>query len=180
MAASAAAELGTGDARDLTRIADRAASESGGRVLVVDGTRGSLPTQETRPATTATGRRSRARSTDRIAQGRRFSDTLGESLLFTAVPIVLRTSVGGAVRVTQSVDAIEQEGATRIVLGLIGIGVIALVLGLAFAWFLAGTLARPLQRLAATARRVEAGDLGARASPRARRRLARSRRPSTT
>ncbi|HET9324949.1 MAG TPA: HAMP domain-containing sensor histidine kinase, partial [Gaiellaceae bacterium] len=38
-----------------------------------------------------------------------------------------------------------------------------LVLGLAFAWFLAGTLARPLQRLAATARRVEAGDLDARA-----------------
>ena len=36
VAASAAAELGTGDARDLTRIADRAASESGGRVLVVD------------------------------------------------------------------------------------------------------------------------------------------------
>ena len=36
VAASAAAELGSGDARDLTRIADRAASESGGRVLVVD------------------------------------------------------------------------------------------------------------------------------------------------
>ena len=65
---------------------------------------------------------------------------------------------------TQSVDAIDRR-VRRDVLGLIGIGVIALVLGLAFAWFLAGTLARPLQRLAATARRVEAGDLGARAEP---------------
>ena len=100
----------------------------------------------------------------RIAQGRRFSDTLGESLLFTAVPIVVGDSVGGAVRVTQSVDAIDRR-VRRDVLGLIGIGVIALVLGLAFAWFLAGSLARPLQRLAATARRVEAGDLGARAEP---------------
>ena len=50
-------------------------------------------------------------------------------------------------------------------LGLVGIGAIALALGLAFAWVLAGTLARPLQRLAATARRVESGDLGARAEP---------------
>ena len=80
------------------------------------------------------------------------------------MPVVVGGDVGGAVRVTQSVDAIDRR-VRRDVLGLIGIGLIALVLGLAFAWFLAGTLARPLQRLAATARRVEAGDLGARAEP---------------
>jgi signal transduction histidine kinase len=68
------------------------------------------------------------------------------------------------VRVTQSVDAIDQR-VRRDVLGLIGIGLLALALGLAFAWVLAGTLARPLQRLAKTARRVEAGDLEARAEP---------------
>ena len=114
-----------------------------------------------------------------VSQGRRFSETLGESLLFTAVPVVVGGDVGGAVRVTQSVDAIDRR-VRRDVLGLIGIGLIALVLGLAFAWFLAGTLARPLQRLAATARRVEAGDLGARAEPEGSGRTRRSRTPSTT
>jgi len=100
----------------------------------------------------------------RVAQGRRFSDTLGASLLYTAVPIVRGEDRVGAVRVTQSVEAIDRR-VRRDVLGLIGIGLIALVLGLAFAWVLAGTLARPLQHLAATARRVEAGDLEARAEP---------------
>ena len=100
----------------------------------------------------------------RIAQGRRFSDTLGESLLFTAVPIVRGDDRVGAVRVTQSVDAIDRR-VRRDVLGLVGIGLIALVLALGFAWVLAGTLARPLQRLAIAARRVEAGDLEARAEP---------------
>ncbi len=100
----------------------------------------------------------------RIDQGRRFSETLGESLLFTAVPVVQGADRVGAVRVTQNVEAIDRR-VRRDVLGLIGIGVIALVLGLGFAWLLAGTLARPLQHLASTARRVEAGDLEARAEP---------------
>jgi two-component system OmpR family sensor kinase len=62
------------------------------------------------------------------------------------------------------VEAIDQR-VRRDVLGLAGIGLIAVILGLAFAWVLAGTLARPLQHLAAAARRVEAGDLEARAEP---------------
>jgi two-component system OmpR family sensor kinase len=49
------------------------------------------------------------------------------------------------------------------VLALVGIGAFALLLGLALAWILAETLSRPLRRLAASARRVEAGDLSARA-----------------
>jgi two-component system, OmpR family, sensor kinase len=164
VAASAAAQLRTGDDRDLTRIADRAAKQLGGRVLVV-GRQGRIVADSEDQTGNYRDRPEIATALDgRIAQGRRFSDTLGQSLLFTAVPIVVGDSVGGAVRVTQSVDAIDRR-ARRDVLGLIGIGVIALVLGLAFAWFLAGTLARPLQRLAATARRVEAGDLAARAEP---------------
>jgi signal transduction histidine kinase len=45
----------------------------------------------------------------------------------------------------------------------VAIGGTALALGLALAWFLADSLSRPLRRLAATARRVEEGDLDARA-----------------
>jgi signal transduction histidine kinase len=49
------------------------------------------------------------------------------------------------------------------VLALAAIGGFALLVGLAIAWFLAGSLSKPLRGLARTARRVESGDLGARA-----------------
>jgi signal transduction histidine kinase len=49
------------------------------------------------------------------------------------------------------------------VLALVAIGAFALALGLALAWFLASSLSRPLRNLASTARRLEEGDLEARA-----------------
>jgi len=164
VAASAAGEVQDGHVADLRRLVGQASADSGGRVIVVD--RRGRVLADSAGLTGNYGDRPeiRAALAGGISQGRRFSDTLGESLLYTAVPIVVGTQVGGAVRVTQSVDAIDRR-VRRDMLGLVGIGLIALVLGLAFAWFLAGTLARPLQRLAATARRVEAGDLGARAEP---------------
>jgi signal transduction histidine kinase len=154
------------DTEELGRIAEEAARDLGGRVIVVDSA-GRLVADSSGLRASSYGDRPEIRAAlqeGRIAQGRRFSDTLGESLLFTAVPVVSGDRRVGAVRVTHSVDAIDQR-IRRDVFGLVGIGLIALVLGLAFAWVLAGTLARPLQRLAAAARRVEAGDLAARATP---------------
>jgi two-component system, OmpR family, sensor kinase len=165
VAASASGQMDHRSA--LERIARDAAPELlGGRVIVVDQA-GRLLADSRGLREGSYGDRPEIRTAlvdGRIAQGRRFSETLGESLLFTAVPIVSGEDRVGAVRVTQNVDAIDQR-VRRDVLGLIGIGLIALVLGLAFAWILAGTLARPLQHLAATARRVEGGDLEARAAP---------------
>jgi signal transduction histidine kinase len=154
------------DRDELRRIVREAAEDFGGRVIVVD-SRGRLVADSAGLQQGSYADRPEIRvalQEGRISQGRRFSDTLGESLLYTAVPVVQGDSRVGAVRVTQNVEAIDQR-VQRDVLGLIGIGVIALVLGLGFAWVLAGTLARPLQRLAAAARRVEAGDLDARAEP---------------
>lgn len=163
VAASTATQMD--DRAALQGIADEASGEVGGRVIVVDQT-GRL-VADSAESRGNYGDRPEIRTAlqeGRIAQGRRFSDTLGESLLYTAVPIVRDGRRVGAVRVTQSVDAIDAR-VRRDILGLIGIGLIALVLGLAFAWVLAGTLARPLQHLAAAARRVEAGDLATRAEP---------------
>ena len=67
-------------------------------------------------------------------------------------------------RISQSVDAID-ERVRRDVLGLAAVGLAALAFGLLFAWVLASTLSRPLRGLAAAARRVESGDLEARAEP---------------
>jgi signal transduction histidine kinase len=165
VAASAAAELEDEDVRRLGDIAREAARESGGRVIVVGRNGGLVADSAGLESGSYRDRPEIAAALDgRIAQGRRFSETLGESLLYTAVPVVVGDDIGGAVRVTQSVDAIDRR-VRRDVLGLVGIGAIALILGLGFAWVLAGTLARPLQRLARAARRVEAGDLEARAVP---------------
>ncbi|HET7808920.1 MAG TPA: ATP-binding protein [Gaiellaceae bacterium] len=95
-------------------------------------------------------------------QGERHSDTLGQDLLYTAVPITNNGKVVGAARVTQSLSAVHSR-IRRGVLALVAIGAFALILGLALAWFLASSLSQPLRNLAATARRVEAGDLEARA-----------------
>ena len=95
-------------------------------------------------------------------QGERHSDTLSEDLLFTAVPVVNAGRTEGAVRVTQSVDDVNSE-VRKDTIALVGVAAIVLLLGLGLAWLLAGTLARPLRRLADTARRVAGGDLDARA-----------------
>ena len=104
------------------------------------------------------------------------SDSLDEDLLCTAVPVIRNARTNGAVRVTQSVSAVNDE-VRNDTLGLIGVGVAALALGLAAAWVLAGFLARPPRSLAAAARRVTAGDLEARAperGPREQREVARA------
>jgi signal transduction histidine kinase len=146
--------------RDLVR---RAAGDLGARVIVVDGrgmlradsTGGEVRSFASRPEiSTALG--------GRTAQGERHSQTLGEDLLFTAVPVTNEGRIVGAVRVTQSVQAVNDR-VRRSVLALVAIGAAALAIGLVLAWFLADSLSRPLRKLAKTARRVEEGDLEARA-----------------
>jgi signal transduction histidine kinase len=79
------------------------------------------------------------------------------------VPVVSNARTVGAVRVTQSVEAVNRE-VRGDVIALVGVGVLALLFGLVVAWLLAGSLAKPLRGLAGTARRVADGDLDARAS----------------
>jgi two-component system, OmpR family, sensor kinase len=97
-------------------------------------------------------------------QEERRSDTLDETILATAVP-VLRSGteeVIGAVRVTQSVDAVNRA-TRRATLGLVAIGLLVLVLGLGAGAVIAGQVAGPVRRLDQAARRVAEGDLSARA-----------------
>jgi signal transduction histidine kinase len=86
-------------------------------------------------------------------------------VLSTAVPIVRNGRTIGALEVEQDLDSINAE-VRNDVLALVGIGVLALALGLGVAWILAGSLSRPLHALAGAARRMAGGDLGARAPER--------------
>jgi HAMP domain-containing protein len=153
------------DPRALRSLVSRAAGDLGGRVLVVD-VRGRLVVDS---AGSGLGTRSYASRPEigralagRTEQGIRHSNSLDEDLLVTAVPVVHEGRREGAVRVTQSVAAVQSE-IRRDIVALIGVGAVALLFGLAVAWLLARSLVRPLEALACTARQVAGGDLDARA-----------------
>ena len=163
VAASASGRQG----ESLDRIVETAAGQLGGRVIVVD-EQGRLVSDSAGEGLVGRnyGNRpeiNRALTTGRPAQVRRESDTLEQEVLFTAAPVVDEGELG-AVRISQSVDAIDNR-VRRDVLGLAAVGLAALAFGLLFAWVLASTLSRPLRGLASAARRVESGDLDARAEP---------------
>ncbi len=153
------------DPRSLRSYVNTAGRDLGARVIVVD-SRGVLRADSTvatpRALPYASRPEIRAALSGRRAQGERHSETLGQNLLYTAVPVTNVGRVVGAVRVTQSVSAVHAR-IRRGILALVAIGAFALLIGLCVAWILAGSLSKPLLRLAATARKVEQGDLDARA-----------------
>jgi signal transduction histidine kinase len=163
VAANASGRMG--QPRRLAQVVRAAGNDLGARVIVV-GPRGRLLADSTvrtvLPLSYASRPEIKIAMANGRAQGERHSDTLGQDLLYTAVPVTDKGEVVGVVRVTQSLDAVHSK-IRRGVLALVAIGGFALVIGLALAWFLADSLARPLRNLAVTARRVEAGDLEARA-----------------
>jgi signal transduction histidine kinase len=163
VAASASGRLNRENELDL--LARKVGRDLGARVIIV-GPTGSLLADSARPGIRGVAYGDRpevaAALTGQTVQGRRRSQTLQEELLYTAVPVIAAGKTVGAVRVTQSVAAIDRE-IRRDQYALIGVGVLALIFGLLVAWFVAGSLTRPLRRLAVTARRVGSGDLEARA-----------------
>ena len=151
--------------KQLRRLVVDSGEQLGARVIVV-GRKGLLLADSTQANPQRASYLSRpeiqAALRARRSQGERHSDTLGQDLLYTAVPVTNNGSTVGAVRVTQSIDAVHTR-VRNAVLALIGVGAFALLVGLGLAWFIAGSLSKPLRRLAVTARRVEGGDLDARA-----------------
>jgi signal transduction histidine kinase len=149
----------------LNPLMGRAARAARGRALIVDrrgrviadsGGSGSLGTDYS-------GRPEIARAlTGETNQLRRHSDTLNEDILATAVPVVQGGRTVGAVRITQSVAAVDRA-VRRSTVGLVAIGVLVLLAGIGAALFIAGQFAGPVRRLEGAAERVAAGDLNTRA-----------------
>ena len=176
VAANASGHMGDGP--ELAKLARSSGRTLGARVIVVD-VRGRLLADSTVAAPPNASYASRPEIATALgakrAQGERHSDTLGQDLLYTAVPITNNGKVVGATRVTQSLSAVHSR-IRRGVLALIAIGAFALIVGLALAWFLASSLSQPLRNLAATARVTSRRGRSSPARPSRRR----SRRPSTT
>jgi signal transduction histidine kinase len=94
----------------------------------------------------------------------RHSDTLGQDLLLVTVPVVHFRETVGAVRASEPLGFLQAK-VHRLWLGYGIVGLVAIAVGMTAAWFLAGSLARPVRRLEDAAKRLGAGDLGARAGP---------------
>jgi two-component system, OmpR family, sensor kinase len=179
VAATAADLLRRPGQRGLTALAESAAQSVRGRILIVDAT-GRVVVDSAGPGQVGTSYASRpeikAALAGRQIQLARSSRTLGQDILATAVPIIRNGHPVGAVRVTQSVSAVN-SAVWRAILGLGLLALVVLGVGLLAGGVIAGQVVRPIKRLEQVAKRVAGGDLLARATPegsREQRSLARS------
>ena len=166
VAASASEPLEHHRSGTLGRLAGASARASRGRVIIV-GAGGHILADSAGPASKGDDYSGRPEITAALGgqsyQQTRHSDTLGEDILATAVPVLRAGNVVGAARVTQSVAAVD--GAVRRSLaGIAILGLVVIGLGLAAGALIAQRIARPIGRLAGAADSVTAGELATRAA----------------
>jgi signal transduction histidine kinase len=161
VAATAADLLTPAHRAQLQALVERTAAATRGRVLVVN-RRGTVLADSAGAAMRGESYASRPEIATalrgRSVQEIRRSNTLAADLLTTAAPTVQRGRPAGAVRITQSVAAVDRAvRRSWIALALLGL----LVLGLAAAVgaLVARRVARPVSRLERAAEQVAAGDL---------------------
>jgi signal transduction histidine kinase len=155
------------DSRDVSVVRELARSyarDTGTRVVVVTSTGRSLV--DTAPA--ERGERSyasrpeiRAALRGIVAQGSRPSHTLGQTLLYVAVPVASGGTVRGAVRVSYP-TATADARAHRAWETLAAIGAVVLLIAVALGVVLARIVRRPLESLVSAATELGAGDLSVR------------------
>jgi len=165
VAATATDLLEPSSRRALQSVVDTAAKSVRGRVLIVDAS-GRVLADSAIPSHVGEDYASRPEIVSALkgvkVQTQRSSKTLGEQILATAVPILRDRRTVGAVRITQSVTAVN-AAIRRVEIGLGIVALVVLAIGLTFGAFIAREISRPLLRLERVARRVAAGELQARA-----------------
>lgn len=97
------------------------------------------------------------------AVGTRRSETLGQDLVYSAVPVLTTDSVIGAVRLTYPESVVDNRVSDRL-RGLLLLAAISLALAFVAAFLVATSVVRPLRRLRAQSDMIAAGDLSARAT----------------
>jgi signal transduction histidine kinase len=165
VAATAADLLGARQRSALDTLARTASGSIRGRILIVDAS-GRVLADSSGPAQLGSSYATRPEIKRALSghpiQVQRASQTLGQELLATAVPILRNGRPVGAVRVTQSTAAVH-TAVRRAQFVVVLIGLIVLALGLAAGAVIAAQVGRPIRRLEQVARRVAHGDLTARA-----------------
>ncbi|MHB8242962.1 MAG: sensor histidine kinase [Solirubrobacteraceae bacterium] len=167
VAATSADLLSPPRGKDLAALARSAGASVRGRVLILD-TRGRVLADSAGSSTLGVSYVSPSRPEvtaalhGKAVQTQRASRSLGENILATAVPIVHRARTIGAVRITQSVAAV-QHAINSTVAKLVLVAATVLLLGLLAGALIARQIALPLRRLESAARRIAGGELAARA-----------------
>jgi signal transduction histidine kinase len=166
VAATSADLLSPPNTSALSAVARSSAATVRGRVLVVD-SHGLVLADSAGSATLHTSYRTRpeiaAALRGSAVQAQRQSRTLGESILATAVPVVRGGRAIGAVRITQSVAAVQRAVSSTVAKLALVAGTV-LLLGLLAGGLIARQVALPLRRLEEAAKHIEGGDLSARAT----------------
>ena len=144
----------------LRRIAEKSAESVRGRVIVVDAQGRLLADSAGAPAGLSYDDRPEVEAAlgGTSEQITRNSETLGEEILATSVPVLDRGHPIGAVRITQSIDAVHRAVKTSI-LDIAALAAVVLLLGLVAGALIAQQIARPIRRLDGAARSVAEGDL---------------------
>ena len=134
---------------NLERLVRTAAETVNGRVIVTD-RQGRVIGDSAIPPNVGANYSSRpeirAALGGRAVQEERHSKTLDESILATAEPIRQGEQVVGAVRVTQSIQAIESS-ISRSLLGLGALALLVFAFALGVGWLLANRISRPIVEL---------------------------------
>jgi signal transduction histidine kinase len=136
---------------------------TGGRATIIDARGGSLA-DSTPPAGESFANRPeiQAALAGREAVGWRYSRTLGQRLLYVAVPVASGGRVHGAVRITYPSSFVERRiRRTWLLLG--GTGAVVLATVFLISLWLARSVTRPLRELEAAAASVGRGQLATRA-----------------
>jgi signal transduction histidine kinase len=157
--------LETGLVGDLQPLAEAFARQIGGRVLITDATGVLLADSLQAPGPSPPSYASRPEIAMALA-GRpnwevRPSGSLGYDLLVSAVPVRSSAGIFGAVRISFPMSEVG-NAIHRAWLFLGAIGLVAIVVGLTLAMFLARWVIRPLRSAGSVARRIAGGDLEAR------------------
>ena len=161
------------DAAELEQVSGAALeyrAAGGGRVVIVDSTGIAQVTSDDDQSAVGGDYSSRPEIAEAlsgtVSSGSRYSATLGEQLVFVAVPVLSGVDIIGAVRLTYSEAVVDEEVAERLqVIGIVALLtlIMAGIAGIVFS----GTVTRRLTVLTATTEQLAAGDLTARADPNA-------------
>ena len=149
---------------ELMRIAAEYSSQTGGRVVLVDGNGQSVadsddPTDQSRDFSTRPEIKSALAG--KFSRGSRESSTLDATLFYAAVPVVHDRRVLGVVRASYPATAVEQRS-RAVWVRLFGLAGIVLAFTGVLGWLVATTMSRPVRALGRAADELAAGQLGAR------------------
>lgn len=96
-----------------------------------------------------------------VGESTRYSTTLGQKMMYVAVPISYQDEILGVARVSLPLTAVENV-VRQVTVSIIIAMAVAMALVILAAWIIARITTRPIRKLTAASRRITSGELGQR------------------